>query len=95
MNNDPSAQPGEIILIPPTHEQSTPSFHVAGSLADQFLTYLQIEGIKAWEPPVELDKKGPDQCRIVEIEIEAETPVDFLQGLIDDFQERRRHRAAD
>lgn len=78
-------QAEEIILIPPTHEQSTPSFHVAGSLKDDFLAFLKQQGITAWQPPEKLETRGPDDRHVIEIEIEAETPVDFLEGLIGKF----------
>lgn len=78
-------QPEKIILLPPTHEQSTPSFHVEGSLADSFLEFLKTKGITAWQPPEKLDKQGPDNRRIVEIEIEANTSPAMLEGLIREF----------
>lgn len=78
-------QSANLLLIPPTHEQSTPSFHVAGSLAADFLAFLKKNGITAWQPPETLDLKGPDAQRVVEIEIEADTPLDFLEGLISKF----------
>ncbi|HEY5793015.1 MAG TPA: hypothetical protein VIS74_06940 [Chthoniobacterales bacterium] len=74
-----------LILFPPTHEQSTPCFHVEGSLADSFLKYLRSEGLRAWEPPEKLEKRGPDSRRVVEIKIEADTPEDYLEGLLRKF----------
>lgn len=85
----------ELILIPPTHEQSLPSFHVAGNLAEPFIAFLRDKGISAWEPPLALDKKGPDSRRVVEIEVEADTPLDMLEGLIGEFLERRHALASD
>jgi hypothetical protein len=78
-------QSANLLLIPPTHEQSTPSFHVAGSLAADFLAFLEKNGVTAWQPPETLDLKGPDAQRVVEIEIEAGTPLDFLEGLVQKF----------
>jgi hypothetical protein len=75
----------KIILIPPTHEQTPPSFHVEGSLAEAFLAYLKCRGIEAWQPPEVLEKTGPDNLRIVEIAVEAETPLPHLQALMDEF----------
>ncbi len=80
-------QPEKIILLPPTHEQSTPSFHVEGTLADSFLAFLKTHNITAWQPPEKLEKRGPDNRRIVEIEIEADTPPAMLEGLIKKFLE--------
>jgi len=78
-------QPQKIILIPPTHEQSTPSFHVEGSLAGAFLDFLSSKGITAWQPPEVMGKRGPDHQPIVEIEIEANTSEEMLEGLIEEF----------
>ncbi len=78
-------QPQKIILIPPTHEQSTPSFHVEGSQANAFLAFLESKGITAWQPPEIMGKRGPDHQQIVEIEIEAGTSPDLLDDLIGAF----------
>lgn len=75
----------KIILIPPTHEQTPPSFHVEGSLAEAFLGFLKDKGIEAWQPPEVLEKKGPDDRRTVEIAIEAETPLPQLEALMEEF----------
>ncbi len=78
-------QPQKIILIPPTHEQSAPSFHVEGSQAGAFLEFLAGKGITAWQPPDIVGKRGPDHLPIVEIEIEAGTSPNRLEGLIGEF----------
>ena len=75
----------KIIVIPPTHEQSTPSFHVEASLVEPFIHFLGEHGLTAWEPPEALDKEGPGPGGIVEIEIEADTPVARLERLKDEF----------
>ncbi len=81
-------QPERIILIPPTHEQSTPSFHVEGSLAKSFLEFLKSKSITAWQPPESLGKRGPDHRPVVQIEIEAGTSPNMLEGLIGEFLEK-------
>lgn len=83
-------QTQEIIVIPPTHEQSAPSFHVAGGSAKAFLDFLAERGVKAWHPPEALYTRGPDGHRVIEVEIEADTPVDFLRGLAEDFLSQRK-----
>jgi len=81
-------QPQKLILLPPTHEQSTPSFHVTETLAPPFLDFLRQHGITAWQPPKMLEKQGPEADHIVEIEIEADTPVIRLETLAEEFLER-------
>jgi len=78
----------KIILIPPTHEQTTPSFHVEGSLAEQFIGFLKSRGIEAWQPPEKLDTRGADTRRIIEIEIEAGTEMSFLENLRREFLDK-------
>lgn len=78
-------QPEKIILLPPTHEQSTPSFHVEGSLAESFLSFLERKNITAWQPLEKLEKRGPDDRHLVEITIEADTSTALLEGLIKEF----------
>jgi len=78
-------QPEPIILLPATHEQSTPSFHVEGSRSRAFIDFLHRKGVDAWQPPEQLEKFGPDQCRLVEIEIAVGTSEEFLEGLIVEF----------
>jgi hypothetical protein len=74
-----------IIVIPPTHEQTTPSFHIEGGLAAAFLEFLKTKGITAWQPPEKLETKGEDHRSIVEVEIEAGTPLSKLEALAEAF----------
>ena len=78
-------QKQKIILIPPTHEQTPPSFHVEGSLAKRFLAFLKSRGVEAWQPPEVLEKTGPDALQTVEIAVEAETPLPRLEALMEEF----------
>jgi len=80
-----SSQPEKIILLPPTHEQSTPSFHVAGTLETEFLSFLTSHGVVVAQPPEKLPKMGPDAREITEIRAEADTPVEKLEGLLKEF----------
>jgi hypothetical protein len=75
----------KIVLFPPTHEQTPPTFHVEGSLADPFLSFLKDKGVEAWQPPEVLEKRGPDDLRTVEIAVEAETPMHLLESLMEEF----------
>lgn len=78
-------QPEKIILLPPTHEQSTPSYHVEGNIAPAFIKFLEAKGVTIWQPPQVLEKRGPGDHPIVEIEIEAGTSTSLLEGLIAEF----------
>lgn len=80
-----SQQPEVIVLFPPTHEQENPTFHVEASLADAFIGYLAANGLQAWEPPQKLDKMGPDRHRIIEVQLEANTPMEGLERLLHEF----------
>ncbi len=82
-------QPEQIILISPNHEQSTPSFHVEGSLADDFIVFLKSNDITIWQEPKTLDISGPDGQPVIEIEVESGTPVDGLEKLIPAFLQTR------
>jgi hypothetical protein len=83
-------QSQKIVLFPPTHEQTLPSFHVEGSLAEPFLEFLRARGLEAWQPPEILEKTGPDALRTVEILMEAETPLPRLEALMNEFLARGR-----
>lgn len=78
-------QPEQIIVIPPTHEQTAPAFHVAGSLISDFYSFLQTRGLTAWEPPRQLEKTGPDQLPVIEIEVEAGTPTSEMEHIVSEF----------
>jgi len=78
-------QPEPIVLIPPTHEQSTPSFHVQESLFEPFIHYLRTHGVHVTEEPEVLGPLGPHNSLLHEIEIEAGTPLPRLETLMHDF----------
>lgn len=78
-------QPERIILIPPNHEQTTPSYHVEGHLAPAFIEFIESRGVTIWQPPQLLEKRGPGDHPLVEIEIEAGTSVPMLENLISEF----------
>lgn len=83
-------QPERLIVLPPTHEQSTPSYHVVKGLAAPFLAFLKTKGVTAWQPPEVLEKHGPGSDQIVEIEIEAGTPVSRLEAYMHEFLEKEK-----
>lgn len=78
-------QSQKILLFPPTHEQTTPCFHVERCLALPFLAFLRSKGLDAWQPPEVLEKRGPDDEKVVEISVEANTPQPLLEGLREEF----------
>lgn len=78
-------QPEPAILLPPTHEQSTPSFHVASALADRFQGFLADRGLTPWEPPEVLEKPAAAGGPVVEILVAADTPMDKLEAILRDF----------
>jgi hypothetical protein len=80
-----SEQPEKIVLFPTTHEQENPTFHVEATLADAFLKFLKQNGLQAWEPLKKLDKTGPDHRRVIELRLEAETPLENLERLLHEF----------
>jgi hypothetical protein len=83
------SQQKQILLFPPTHEKSTPSFHVEGSLAEEFLGFLKNYDVPLWQPPEKLEKCGPDDHSLVEVTVEADTPLPLLERLLQDFQSNR------
>jgi|GEM_PF-1019457 len=83
-------QPQKIVLIPPTHEQSTPSFHVTDELLEPFMEYLDGHGIHIMgQPPEPLGPMGPQGCELDEIEIEEGTSMSQLEMLMNDFLAER------
>jgi hypothetical protein len=83
-------QSEKIVLIPPTHEQSTPSFHVEAGLMPDFSAYLADHGVHVIDqPPEPLGPMGPRGCMLEEIEIEEGTPMDRLETLMDQYLEER------
>lgn len=81
-------QPEKIILIPPTHEQSVSTFHVEQDLAEAFLDFLEEKEVTPWQPPGPIDKRGPDNKPIIEIEIDVkELSQAKLEGWIAEFME--------
>lgn len=75
-----------IVLIPPTHEQSTPSFHVETGLTELFVQFLDDKGVHVVQQPVEhLGPVGSHERPIDEIEIEAGTDEGWLEALRREF----------
>jgi hypothetical protein len=78
-------KPGEIILLPATHE-SVACFHVKEELLPQFLRHLDNRGIEVTEPPQPQD--NPDMP-YVKVNVKEGVPENRLQQVLDDFQDRR------
>lgn len=92
-HSQPQRQP--IVLIPPTHEQSTPSFHVRSDLLPPFLAFLAENGVNVTQPPESTGQSGPGDASLAEIEIEANTPEERLESLKAQFLERENIPAVD
>ena len=78
-------QPERIILLPPTHEQSLPTYHVVGPISEDFIKFLEEREISIPQPPQVLEKRGPGDHPIVEIQVESGTQVAMLERLIPEF----------
>lgn len=78
-------QPEQIILLPPTHEQSLPTYHVVGPISEDFIKFLEERSVPIQQPPHVLEKRGPGDHPIVEVLIEADTPVAQLEAFIPEF----------
>lgn len=85
-----STQPEEIILIPPTHEQTAATFQMVESLKESFLLFLESEDIGVWREPAPLDKAGPDAEMLVQVEVDPKVPLAKLESVLHDFLERIR-----
>ncbi len=78
-------QSEKLILFPTTHEQSLPSFHVRGELADEFLKFLADAGVEVWEDPELVGDGRSDEGTYVEILLKEGTPLDKLEKLRSEF----------
>jgi hypothetical protein len=78
-------KPGEIVLLPATHE-SVACFHVRDELLPQFLHHLEKSGITVVEPPQPQDNP---EMPYVKVNVEEGVPEKRLQQVLDDFQNRR------
>ena len=73
-----SQQPEKIILIPPNHEQSWPSFHVEESLLGALLAHLKANGIEPMQEPEPLGDLGPKGNSLFEVEVSDSNKVEAL-----------------
>jgi hypothetical protein len=78
-------QTAPIVLIPPTHELSTPSFHVQEVWFDPFLKFLNTRSVHVTEEPGNLGCLGPHGVQLREIRVEAGTPMPRLETVLRDF----------
>lgn len=85
-------QSEDIILLPPTHEQSVYTFHVAEPLAEKFLKHLKNQGVSPWRPVTPQPKLAPDASPVVQIEIDVAIGEERLRKLIDSFHGGQRVR---
>jgi hypothetical protein len=69
-----------VILFPPTHEQSLPTFHVREDLRSKFVEFLAEEGFQLGEPPEHLTGTA-----VTEVLVEAGTPLDKLNATREKF----------
>jgi hypothetical protein len=79
-------QPEPIVLVPPTHEQSTPSFHVEAAIFEDSLAFLKAHEVHITEEPGSLGRPDPHGRTIYEIQVEAGTPLERLESSKRDFQ---------
>ncbi|MBV8816583.1 MAG: hypothetical protein JO271_19015 [Verrucomicrobia bacterium] len=78
-------KPGEIVLLPATHE-SVACFHVKEDLLPQFLRHLENARIEVTEPP---QPQGNPEVSYVKVNVKEGLPEQRLQQVLDDFQNRR------
>ncbi|HEY1082795.1 MAG TPA: hypothetical protein VGE29_11060 [Prosthecobacter sp.] len=79
MDTDP------IILIPPTHEQSVYSFHVEEPLVTRFVEFLAQKGLSPWRPPVPLEKTGPNDEPLIQVDVESPATQAMMEDLKREF----------
>jgi hypothetical protein len=88
-------QPEKIILIPPSHEQSAPTFQLVQSLAEPFLQVLEEEGVPLWKEPTDLNKPGPNDESLVQIEVDPKQSLSRLEQVLKQFETNlARHQPA-
>lgn len=74
-----------ILLLPPTHEQSLPAFHIEESILGPFLSFLDARGFRLGQPPEALGRLDKGGVPFVEVEIEADTSMLELEGALQEF----------
>lgn len=74
-----------VILIPPSEEQATASFHVEAALADRFLAFLRQRQIPLWQPPEPLGRPDPSRQKLVELEVGQDVEMQRLEAARRDF----------
>jgi hypothetical protein len=78
-------KPGEIVLLPATHE-SVACFHVKEQLLPRFLRHLENTGIEVTEPP---QRQGNPEMPYMKVNVQEGVPEERLQQVLDDFQKSR------
>jgi hypothetical protein len=82
-------QSQSIILIPPNHEQSWPSFHVEHKFLQPLLDHLKTYGIEPMQGPEPLGDIGPEGCVLYEVEVSDDYAVAELEGILLSFMEQQ------
>lgn len=86
MSQDPATQqPEKVILIPPNHEQSWPSFHVEEALLSALLAHLKANGIEPMQEPEPLGDLGPKGNSLYEVEVSDDHKVPELEKVLTSF----------
>ncbi len=84
-----SQQPQKIILIPPNHEQSWPSFHVEEALLEPLLAHLKANGIEPMQEPEPLGNLGPKGNSLFEVEVSDDCKVEQLEEVLSSFIQKQ------
>lgn len=84
-----SQQPQKIILIPPNHEQSWPSFHVEEALLAPLLAHLKDNDIEPMQEPEALGDLGPKGNSLFEVEVSDSYKVDQLEQVLSSFLQKQ------
>lgn len=82
-----SLQPERIILIPPNHEQSWPSFHVEEELLAPLLAHLKTHHISLAQEPEPLGHLGPEAHNLYEVEVSDDYSEEELEKILSNFLE--------
>jgi hypothetical protein len=82
----------DIVLIPPTHEISTPSFHVPRTLCASLIARLEANGLSIAEEPRPV---GVESDSLIEVRVKAGSPMDRLEELLTMFRKEAASALAD
>lgn len=80
-----SLQPERIILLPPNHEQSWPSFHVEEELLPSLLSHLETHHIELAQEPELLGHLGPKAHNLYEVKVSDDYSEEELEEVLSSF----------